>query len=116
MKIDPSECFDLIAHGDCTKLKKPSPEIYQWTLEKFQLPPNACVAIEDSPRGLESASGANIKTLVTPSKLTLDEDFGGAHLVLSDLGEPEKPFVAFSGETFGFRYVSFDLLEKICGN
>ena len=116
LKINPSECFDLIAHGDCTKLKKPSPEIYQWTLEKFQLPPNACVAIEDSPRGLESASGANIKTLVTPSKLTLDEDFGGANLVLSDLGEPEKPFVAFSGETFGFRYVSFDLLEKICSN
>jgi HAD superfamily hydrolase (TIGR01509 family) len=116
LKINPSEYFDIIAHGDCTKLKKPSSEIYQWTLEKFQLPPNACVAIEDSPRGLESSSGANIKTVVTPSKLTLDEDFGGAQLVVSDLGEPDKPFETFAGDTFGFKYVSLDLLQKICSN
>ena len=116
MKINPSEYFDIIAHGDCTKLKKPSLGNIPVDLEKFQLPPNACVAIEDSPRGLESSSGANIKTLVTPSKLTLDEDFGGAQLVVSDLGEPEKPFKTLAGDTFGFKYVSLDLLQKICGN
>ena len=57
LKIKPKNYFDIIAHGDCTLNKKPSPEIYEWTLEKLKLPAQSCVAIEDSPRGLDSAVG-----------------------------------------------------------
>jgi len=114
--IDPYEMFDLVAHGDCTKLKKPSPEIYEWTLQKLQLPSEACVAIEDSPRGLESSNNANIKTIITPSKLTLGEKFKGAKLVVSNLGEPDKPFEAISGETYKHNCVSFELLKMISEN
>ena len=108
--------FDLVAHGDCTKLKKPSPEIYEWALQKLQLPAQACIAIEDSPRGLESSNNANIKTIVTPSKLTIGENFRDAKLVISDLGDPDKPFNVISGENYNNDYVSFGLLQLISEN
>ncbi len=113
LKINPSDQFDLISHGDLTKNKKPSPEIYEWTLEKLRLPPQACIAIEDSPRGLESALRANINVIVTPSILTLDEKFKDAKLVISDLGDKKNPFKTISGEDYGFSYVNFELLNKI---
>jgi beta-phosphoglucomutase-like phosphatase (HAD superfamily) len=108
--------FDLVAHGDCTKIKKPSPEIYEWALQKLQLPPEACLAIEDSPRGLESSNNASVKTIITPSKLTLGENFKDAKLVISNLGEPDKPFDVISGETYNHSYVSFELLKMISKN
>ena len=85
LKIDCRKIFDIIAHGDSTPNKKPSPEIYEWALEKLRLPAQACIAIEDSPRGLDAATKANIKTIVTPSMLTLNEKFKGAKLVIPDL-------------------------------
>ena len=93
--------------------KKPSPEIYEWTLEKLRLPPQGCIAIEDSPRGLEASRAANISTVVTPSLLTNREDFKGAALIISHLGEPDNPFQVISGEDFGLKYVNTKLLEKL---
>ena len=113
LDIDPFESFDLIAHGDCTKNKKPSPEIYEWTLEKLKLSAQSCIAIEDSPRGLDSAISANIKVIVTPSELTTDESFMGAELVISDLGEAKKPFKQIHGKTHGEEFVNINLLKKI---
>ena len=113
LKININEKFDIIAHGDITKNKKPSPEIYEWTLEKMRLPPQSCLAIEDSPRGMESALRANINVIVTPSILTSGEKFDGAKLVVSDLGEFDEPFQKISGKDFGYKYVCYDMLQKI---
>ena len=115
LKIDHKEIFDIVAHGDSTPNKKPSPEIYEWALEKLRLPPQACIAVEDSPRGLDAAIKANICTIVTPSILTLNEDFKGAKLVVSDLGEPDKDFELIQGNCFGFKFVNVELLSKIVG-
>ncbi len=113
LKINPEDEFDFIAHGDITKNKKPSPEIYEWTLEKLRLPPQACIAIEDSPRGMESALRANINVLITPSIYTADEKFKNAKLVISNLGEKDDPFKKICGEDYGFSYVNPELLRKI---
>ena len=113
LKINPKDEFDIIAHGDITKNKKPSPEIYEWALEKLRLPPQACVAIEDSPRGVESAIRANINVLVTPSILTVDENFKNAKLVISHLGEKKDPFNTIDGEDYGFGLVNYELLQKL---
>ena len=64
LKIDHKQIFDIVAHGDSTPNKKPSPEIYEWALEKLRLPSQACIAIEDSPRGLDASLKANISTIV----------------------------------------------------
>ena len=34
LNINPNDLFDVIAHGETTANKKPSPEIYEWVLEK----------------------------------------------------------------------------------
>ena len=38
------------------------------------------------PRGLESSNNANIKTIITPSNFTIDENFKEASLVMYNLG------------------------------
>ena len=113
LKIKPKNYFDIIAHGDCTKNKKPSPEIYEWTLEKLKLSSQSCIAIEDSPRGLESALAANIKVVITPSDLTLDEKFEGAELVVSSLGEPSQPSKMIEGKFDFNEFIDLKLLKKI---
>ena len=113
LNVNPEDLFDIIAHGETTANKKPSPEIYEWTLENLKLPSSACMAIEDSPRGLESASKANIKVLITPSKLMVDENFDGALTVLSDLGDNNKPFTVISGKSFGYKKVDYEFLNKL---
>ena len=113
LNIDPLTTFDLIAHGDCTKNKRPSPEIYEWILEKLRLPPQSCIAIEDSLRGLESAKNAELNILATPSIFTKEEDFSNAKLVISNLGEPDAPFETIKGNDFGSSFVNIDLLTKL---
>ena len=108
-----SSTFDLIAHGDCTDNKRPSPEIYEWILEKLRLPSQSCIAIEDSLRGVESARNANIEVLVTPSSYTKHESFKDAKVVVSDLGEKDRPFKKIKGNVFDHKFVDFKLLSRI---
>ena len=107
LKIKITDYFDIVAHGECTVNKKPSPEIYEWILEKLKLPPQACVVIEDSPRGLEAALGANLKVIITPSTFTEDEMFNGAKLIISDLGEDKKPFKYLGGYSDKSKIVNY---------
>tara|TARA_X000001036_G_scaffold133879_1_gene126654 strand:+ start:66 stop:824 length:759 start_codon:yes stop_codon:yes gene_type:complete len=114
--INPIEWFEILAHGGCTIQKKPSPDIYLWTLERLKLPPESCLAIEDAPRGVDSAIDAGLKVLVTPSTYTLEEKFEKSSLLLSHLGEPEEPFNVIKGDAFGHSFVDLDLLKKIHGS
>ncbi len=113
LNMDPNSTFDLIAHGGCTENKRPSPEIYEWILEKMRIAPQSCVAIEDSLRGLRSAVNANINVLVTPSIYTKKEDFKEANIVVSSLGEYDEPFKVIQGKVHGNKLVNIDLLNKI---
>ena len=114
--INPIEWFEILAHGECTIQKKPSPDIYLWTLEKLKLPAESCLAIEDAPRGVDSAIGAGLKVLVTPSIYTLEEKFEKSLLLLSHLGEPKEPFKVIKGDAFGHSFVDLNLLKKIHGS
>jgi beta-phosphoglucomutase-like phosphatase (HAD superfamily) len=82
--------FDAIGAGDIVPQKKPAPDIYYWVLEKLGLPPQQCIAIEDSENGLKSSRSAGIKTIITVSEYTYLQNFNGAAMVLTDLGEPGR--------------------------
>ena len=116
LNVDPNDWFEIIGHGDCTKYKKPSPEIYHWVLEKMKLPSKGCIAIEDAPRGVDSAVNAGLKVIITPSQYTNTEIFEKGNLVLSDLGEPEKPFTLLKGEAFSKNFVDLELIKMIHKN
>ena len=83
--------FDVIAAGDMVAAKKPAPDVFVLALEKLALPPEACLAFEDSRNGLLSALGAGLDVVVTPSAYTDDDDFTGAGWVIESLERPNLP-------------------------
>lgn len=80
--------FDAIVTGEDVARKKPDPEAYSRTLDALDLPPQACIAIEDSRNGLLAAMACGLATLVTPSLYTSHEAFDGAVGVRPDLDTP----------------------------
>jgi HAD superfamily hydrolase (TIGR01509 family) len=106
--------FEVIAAGDMVAAKKPAPDVYLLALERLGLPADACLAIEDSYNGVMSARRAGITTLATTSDYTRLEDLRYAFGVLSDLGEPDAPFLHFSGVGAGESHVTVDLLQRWC--
>jgi beta-phosphoglucomutase-like phosphatase (HAD superfamily) len=85
------EMFSVIACGDQVRAKKPSPDIYRLALRHLDLAPERCVAFEDSPNGLRSATAAGVWTVVTPTFWTEGGDFASAGLQLPGLGDPGRP-------------------------
>ncbi|MCU1532110.1 MAG: Haloacid dehalogenase [Arthrobacter sp.] len=74
--------------GDIVPQKKPAPDIYLLALTELNLDRDDAVVVEDSANGLRAALGAGLRTLVTVSGFTREEDFTGASLVVSSLGDP----------------------------
>ncbi|WP_315096618.1 HAD-IA family hydrolase [uncultured Cellulomonas sp.] len=78
--------------GDVVPAKKPAPDIYLLALQELGVGPEQVVVVEDSANGLRAALGAGLRTVVTVSSYTADEDFTGAALVVSSLGDlPDQP-------------------------
>lgn len=78
--------------GDVVPKKKPAPDIYLLALRELGVGPEQVVVVEDSANGLRAALGAGLRTVVTVSSYTADEDFTGASLVVSSLGDvPDSP-------------------------
>ncbi len=77
--------------GDVVPAKKPDPAVYLLTVEQLSLDPGDTLVVEDSRNGLLAATGAGLRCLVTVSGYTRDEDFSEAVLVVSELGDPDRP-------------------------
>jgi beta-phosphoglucomutase-like phosphatase (HAD superfamily) len=105
--------FSIIAAGDIVPEKKPAPDIYLWTLERLGLQAQQCIAIEDSENGLKAALTAGLDTVITVNNYTEKQDFTGASVVLSDLGEPSKPFTVLSGKTQENKLVDVKMLNNL---
>ncbi|GKS68470.1 haloacid dehalogenase superfamily, subfamily IA, variant 3 with third motif having DD or ED [Nitrosomonas sp. PY1] len=105
--------FDVIGAGDIVSMKKPAPDIYHWVLDQLKLNARQCIAIEDSENGLKSAIAANLQTLITVNDYTHLQDFSGALAILSDLGEPEKPFIQINGKTFKQQWIDYQSLNHM---
>lgn len=88
---DPDHLFDAIAAGDEVAAKKPAPDVFELALNRLHLPPEACIAFEDSEVGLRSAQAAGLRVVVTPSAYTDGGDFSSAEWVLPDLSHPLPP-------------------------
>jgi HAD superfamily hydrolase (TIGR01509 family) len=88
---DLADRFAVFA-GDVVPAKKPAPDIYLLALRELGVGPEEVVVVEDSANGLRAALGAGLRTVVTVSSYTADEDFTGASLVVSSLGDlPDSP-------------------------
>lgn len=113
--LDPAaeSWFEVIVTGDDVACKKPDPEIYRRVLERLDLPPAACMAIEDSENGCQAAVAAGLPTIVTTSSYTGDHAFDGAVLVADSLGEPHAPWRVRSGSDGGADYLDVPGLRRL---
>lgn len=84
-----AEAFHVFA-GDVVPRKKPAPDIYLLALHDMGLHAADVIVVEDSANGLRASHAAGLRTIVTVSSYTAAEDFTGASLVVSSLGEPPQ--------------------------
>ena len=64
-------CASMVENG------KPKPDVYLYAAEQLGLPPQECMALEDSPNGVRSASSAGCVTVMVPDLTQPDEELSG---------------------------------------
>ena len=69
------EEFEFIGNKSFVKNEKPHPEIYNVTLDKLNLQPEDCLAIEDTEESSNSAVSAGIKCSGFPGDYHLEDSF-----------------------------------------
>ncbi len=106
-------CFSVIACGDHVSSKKPAPDIYNLALASLGFAAESCAAFEDSANGLRAAKAARLFTVVTPTPWTADQDFAGADLRLSHLGDPGQPLPAAEHDRIGGPWLGLAQLEAL---
>ncbi|MFI5317495.1 MAG: HAD family hydrolase [Myxococcota bacterium] len=82
---DARRYFDFVLTGaDFTRFK-PDPEPYLMAAERLGLAPADCLVVEDSERGLVSATRAGMRCAVVPRGLSARGDFSTAWRVLDQV-------------------------------
>jgi HAD superfamily hydrolase (TIGR01509 family) len=79
--------FDFVIAAEDYTRYKPDPEPYLLALERSGYPPDECLVVEDSERGLLSASGAGLNCVAIPHGLSKRGRFEGAFKILGDVTE-----------------------------
>lgn len=81
-KTDLLRYFELVIAAGDYRHEKPHPEPYLVALNRLDLSPQACIAVEDSPRGMQAAISAGLPCVVVRSHLTAKHSFEGAYAVV----------------------------------
>lgn len=80
--------FEVICTGDDEAEGKPHPAVYLRAAERLRVPPERCLAIEDSPNGVVAARAAGMYCVAIPDPhLAQDQRFEQANLRLDSLSQ-----------------------------
>ncbi len=79
--------FQAVIGSDQVTEGKPAPNVYLATAAALTVDPQDCLAIEDSPTGLQAAVNAGMRCLVVPNENLEGEDFSGAEGRYNSLSE-----------------------------
>jgi HAD superfamily hydrolase (TIGR01509 family) len=79
--------FDFVLTASDYPRVKPYPDPYLAAVARSGVGADACIAIEDSERGLEAATLAGVRCIVVPTALTRGGRFAKAHRVLASASE-----------------------------
>ena len=74
----PEGTFSVVIGNDETTHPKPNPQPYLLAAQRLGVDPSQCVAIEDSPSGVRSATDAGMKVIVVPGELEVPAELGRA--------------------------------------
>lgn len=81
----PEGTFSVIIGNDETTHPKPNPQPYLLAAERLGVDPTQCVAIEDSPSGVRSATAAGMRVIVVPGELEVPVGLGTVRLKHEEL-------------------------------
>ena len=81
------DAFGALVSGESPEVArgKPAPDIYIEACRAIGLPPEECLAIEDSENGARAARAAGLVVVAVPCGETLRQDFSSAHHRLDSL-------------------------------
>jgi HAD superfamily hydrolase (TIGR01509 family) len=83
-----SEMCRAVAAGDEVLLGKPAPDVYLLAAERLGIPPESCLAFEDSVPGARAAMAAGMLTVAVPNGPTNNaDDFDFVDYVFPSLDE-----------------------------
>jgi beta-phosphoglucomutase len=78
----PPSGWDVVVTGDEVERKKPAPDIFLEAAARMDLPPAACVVVEDAVNGIEAAKAAGMRCVAVA------QTFDATRLVRADLVRP----------------------------
>lgn len=81
----PEGTFSVVIGNDETTHPKPDPQPYLLAAERLGVDPTQCVAIEDSPSGVRSATAAGMRVIVVPGELEVPAELGTVRLKHEEL-------------------------------
>jgi HAD superfamily hydrolase (TIGR01509 family) len=84
-RFDLGHRFRFILTADDVVHGKPDPEIYLTAAERFGVPPDRMLVLEDSHTGCRAAAAAGTIVVAVPNEHTRDHDFSVATLVADGL-------------------------------
>lgn len=73
-QIGVKEQFDRIVSAKQVEHGKPAPDIYCYVCEQIGEKPQECIAVEDSPNGIQAAYAAGCKPVMVPDLTQPDEE------------------------------------------
>lgn len=82
-----SSVFHVVVAGDEVAHGKPAPDIYLLAAERLGIPASKCLAIEDSPNGILSATRAGMTVVGVRTPYTAHLSLDGAATVVDSLTE-----------------------------
>ncbi|HLZ27332.1 MAG TPA: HAD family phosphatase [Chloroflexota bacterium] len=84
-----ADAFDAIVSGDDVQRGKPDPQIYLLAAEQVGIAPARCLAIEDAPKGVQSARAAGMTVLGVRTPYTAHLHLEGVDRVVDSLADLE---------------------------
>jgi len=77
------ERFQALATGDEVAKGKPAPDLYLIAAERLGVSPTRCLALDDSPQGIEAAIAAGMLPVAVPMVWTAPLEFPGCRIYSS---------------------------------
>ncbi|WP_443050390.1 HAD family hydrolase [Streptomyces sp. NBC_00286] len=86
-RLNVAGSFTAISCGGPGIPGKPAPDLYLRTCAALGVPPEAALAVEDSPNGIRAANLAGLSCVAVPNGVTSDMDLSQADLVIPSLAD-----------------------------
>ena len=97
-RFDLREGFDeVVSAEDVDGDGKPEPDVFEYAAETVSTPPSACVAVEDSENGVESAARAGTTVVAYRIDAHDDLDLSAADRVVETPAELRESVLALAG-------------------